>query len=94
MCSHNEIIKHIYFKNFITGSKVISVQRYSVIAITLRYMLRYRITLYNIIAKLSFLNVIALGTQEPLSRLKVKALSKFAPELLLKVIALWTWYKR
>jgi hypothetical protein len=29
MYSHNEIIKHIYFKYSITGSKVISVQRYS-----------------------------------------------------------------
>jgi hypothetical protein len=67
MCRHAEIIEHIYFKYFIAGSKVISIQRYSVIAITLRYMLRYRITLYNSIAKLSFLNVIALGTQEPLA---------------------------
>jgi hypothetical protein len=93
-CSHNEIIEYIYFKYFITASKVISVQRYSVIAITLRYMLRYRITLYDIIAKLSFLNVIALGTQEPLSRRKVIALSKFEPLSLLKVIALRTWHKR
>jgi hypothetical protein len=62
MYSHNEIIEHIYFKYFTTGSKVISVQRYSVIVITLCYMLRYSITLYNSIAKLSFLNVIALGT--------------------------------
>ncbi len=66
MCSHNEIIEHIYFKYFIEESKVISVQRYSVIAITLRYKLRYCITLSNSIAKLSFVNVIALGTQEPL----------------------------
>jgi hypothetical protein len=29
ICSHNEIIEHIYFKYFIVGSKVISVQRYS-----------------------------------------------------------------
>jgi hypothetical protein len=71
MCSHNQIIEHIYFKYFIAGSKVISFQRYSDIAITLRYMLRYCITLYNSIAKLSFLNVIALDTQEPLLRLKL-----------------------
>jgi hypothetical protein len=79
MYSHNEIIEHIYFKYFITGSKVISVQRYSVIAITLRYVLRYRITLYLSTAKLSFLIVIALSTYEPLSRLKVIVLSKFEP---------------
>jgi hypothetical protein len=88
MCSHNEIIEHICFKYFIAGSKVISVQRYSVIAIMLLYKLRYRITLYNSIAKLSFLNVIALGTHEPLSHLKVIALSKFEPLSLLKVIPL------
>jgi hypothetical protein len=41
MYSHNDIIEHIYFKYFITGSKVISVQRYSVIAITLPSILRY-----------------------------------------------------
>jgi hypothetical protein len=29
MRSHNEIIEHIYFKYFIAGSKVISVQYYS-----------------------------------------------------------------
>jgi hypothetical protein len=52
MYSHNEIIEHIYFKYFMTGSKVISVQRYSVIAITLRYILGCRITLYHSIAKL------------------------------------------
>jgi hypothetical protein len=67
MCNHNEIIEHSYFKYFIEGLKVISVQRYSVIAITLRYMLRYRITIYTSIAKLLFLNVIPLGTQDPLS---------------------------
>jgi hypothetical protein len=94
MCSHNEIIEHIYFKYFIAGSKVISVQRYSVIAITLRYMLRYRITLYNSIAKFSFLNVFALSTEEPLSCLNVIALSKFEPLSLLKVIALRTWHKQ
>jgi hypothetical protein len=94
MCSHNEIIEHIYFKYFIAGSEVNSVQRYSAIEITLRFMLRYRITLYNSVAKLSFLNVIALSTQEPLSYLKVIALSKFEPLLLLKVIALRTWHKR
>jgi hypothetical protein len=88
MCSHNEIIEHIYFKYFIAGSKIISVQHYSVIAITLLYKLRYRITLYNSIAKLSFLNVIALGTQKPLSHLKVIALSKFEPLSLLTVILL------
>jgi hypothetical protein len=76
------------------GSKVINVQRFSVIAITLRDMLLYCITLYNSVAKLSFLNVIALGTQEPLSRLKVITLSKFKPSSLLKVIALRTWHKR
>jgi hypothetical protein len=64
MGSHAEIIEHIYFKYLIAGSKS---SASSVIAITLRYMLRYRITLYNSIAKLSFLNVIALGTQEPLA---------------------------
>jgi hypothetical protein len=93
MYSHNEIIEHIYFKYFITISKVISVQHYSVIAITLRYILRYCITLYHSIAKLSFLIVIALGTYEPLSRLKVIALSKFEPLSLLKFIALRTWHK-
>jgi hypothetical protein len=62
MCSQNEIIEYIYFKHFIVGSKVISVQRYSVIAIMQHYMLHYRIALYNSIAKLSFLNVIVLGT--------------------------------
>ncbi len=46
-----------------------SVKRYSVIAITLCYILRYRIMLYHSIAKLSFLNVIALDTQEPSWRL-------------------------
>ncbi len=46
-----------------------SIKRYSVIAIMLRYILRYRITLYHSIAKLSFLNVIALDTQEPSWRL-------------------------
>ncbi len=92
--SHNEIIEQIYFKYFITGSKVISVQCYCVIAITLCYIQRYRVTLYHSIAKLSFLIVIALGTQEPLSRLKVIALSKFEPLSLLKVIALRTWHKR
>ncbi len=90
MYSHNEIIEHIYFKYFITGSKVISVPRYGVIATTLPYILRNRITLYHSIAKLSFLIVIALGTYEPLSRLEVIALSKFEPLSLLKVIALRT----
>jgi hypothetical protein len=52
----------MYSHNFIIGKKVISIQRYSVIAIKLRYMLRYCITPYYSIAKLSFLNVIALGT--------------------------------
>jgi hypothetical protein len=94
MCSVNEIIELIYFKYLIDGLKVISVQCYSVIAITLCYMLRYCITFYNSIAKLSFINVIALGTQEPLSCLKVIALSKFEPLSLLKVIALRTWHKR
>jgi hypothetical protein len=94
MYSHHEIIKHIYFKYFITGSKVIIIQRYSFIAITLHYMLHYRIMLYHSIAKLSFLNVIALDTKEPLSCLKVIALSKFEPLSLLKVIALRTWHKR
>ncbi len=51
MFSHNEIIEHIYFKYSIIGSKVISVQRYSIIysvlAITLRYILHNRITLYH-----------------------------------------------
>jgi hypothetical protein len=61
MYIQNKIIENIYFKNFITGSKVISVQFYSVIAITLCYILHYHITLYHSIAKLSFLNVITLG---------------------------------
>jgi hypothetical protein len=94
MYSHNAIIEHIYLQYSITGSKVISVQRYSVIAITLCYILRYRITLYHSIAKLSFLIIIALGTYEPLSRLKITALSKFEPLSLLKVITLKTWHKR
>jgi hypothetical protein len=50
MYSRKEIIEHIYFKYFITGSKVISIQHYSFIAITLCYILRYRITLYHSIA--------------------------------------------
>jgi hypothetical protein len=94
MYSHNEIIEHIYFKYFITGSKVISVQRYSVIAITLRYTLRYCLMLYHSIAKLSFLIVIALGTYKPLPHLKVIALSKFELLSLQKVIILRTWHKR
>jgi hypothetical protein len=94
MCSRNEIIEHIYFKHFIAGSKVISVQRYSVTAITLHYLLRYRIMLYNNIAKISFLNDITLGTQEQLLRLKVIAPSKFELFLLLKVIAPRTWHKQ
>jgi hypothetical protein len=77
MYSHNKIFEHIYFKYYTTGSKVISVQRYIVIAIMLRYILRYHITLYHSIAKLSFLIEIALGTYQPLSRLKVIDLSKF-----------------
>jgi hypothetical protein len=93
MCSHNKIIEHIYFKYFKAGSKAISVQLYSAIVLTLCYMLRHRITLYNSIAKLSFLKVIALGIQKPLSRLKVIALSKFELLSLLKVIALRTWHK-
>jgi hypothetical protein len=87
MYSHNEIIEHSYFKYFIAGLRVISVQRYSVIAITLRNKLRYRITIYTSIAKLSFLNVMAPGTQEPLSHR-----SKFELLSLLKVIALRTWH--
>ncbi len=47
MYSHNEIIEHFYFQYFIIGTIVTSVQRYSG---TLRYMLRYRITLYYSIA--------------------------------------------
>jgi hypothetical protein len=94
MYIQTKIIKNIYFQYFITGSKVISVQLYTVIAITLRFILRYCITLYHSIAKLSFLNVIALGTLESLSRLKVIALSKFEPLSLLKVTALRIWHKR
>jgi hypothetical protein len=67
---------------------------YSVKAITQRYILRYRITLYHSIAKLSCLNVNALVTKEPLSRLKVIALAMFEPLSLLKVIALRKWHKR
>jgi hypothetical protein len=74
MYSHNKIIENIYFKYFISDSEVSSV-----IAITLLYLLCYRITLYHSIAKLSFLNVIALSTLEPLSHLKVIALAKFEP---------------
>ncbi len=94
MYSHNEIIKHIYFKYFISGSKVISVQRYSIIAITIHYILRYCVTLCHSIAKLSFLIVTALGTCEPLSCFNVISLSKFEPLSLLIVITLRTWHKR
>jgi hypothetical protein len=60
MYSNNKIIKNIFISNTLfTGLKVISAR---VIAITLRYILRYRIMLYHSIAKLLFLNVIALGT--------------------------------
>ncbi len=61
-----------------------------VIAITLCNILHYRITLYPNIAKLSFLNFIAVGTQEPLSGFKVIDLSKFEPLSLLNVIVLKT----
>jgi hypothetical protein len=62
MYTQNKIIENIYLKYFKTGSKVIGVKHYSVIAITLSYTLHYRITQYHSIAKLSFLQVIALGT--------------------------------
>jgi hypothetical protein len=94
MYIQNKIIENNYFKHFITGSKVISVQRYCIIAITLCYIFCYRTMLYHSIAKLLFQNDIALGTQEQLSRLKVIALSKFKPLSLLKDIALRTWHKR
>jgi hypothetical protein len=45
-----------------TGSQVIGIYRYSVIAITLCDIWRYRIMYFHSIAKLSFLNVIARGT--------------------------------
>jgi hypothetical protein len=62
MYTQNKIIENIYFKYFKTGSKVISIYRYSVKAMTQWYILRYHITLYHSIAKLLSLNVITLGT--------------------------------
>jgi hypothetical protein len=62
MHSQNMIVKNIYFKYFKTGSKVIGILRYSVITITLCYIVRYRITLYRSIAKFLYLNIIALST--------------------------------
>jgi hypothetical protein len=94
MATQNMTIEHIYLQVLKTGSKVILVTRYSVIVITLHYILRYRIRLYHSIAKLSFLNVIVLGISEPLSHLKVIALLKFDPLSLLKIFALRTWHKR
>ncbi len=52
------------------------------------------VTLYHSIAKLSFLTIIAHGTEEPLSCLSDIALSKFEPLSLLKVIAQRPWHKR
>jgi hypothetical protein len=54
MSIQNKISENIYFKYFKTGSKVIGIWRFSVIEITLCYILRYPITLYHSIAKLSF----------------------------------------
>jgi hypothetical protein len=59
MFSPNKIVKNIYFKYFKTGPKVVRAPCYRFIAITLRYILRHRITLYHIIEKLSLLNFIA-----------------------------------
>jgi hypothetical protein len=61
MYTQNMIIEHIYLQVLKTGLKVILATSYSVIAIMLHYILRYRIRLYHSIAKLSFLNVINTG---------------------------------
>jgi hypothetical protein len=53
MYTQNKIVENIYFMYLKTGLKVISVKRYSVTAITLHYILRYRMTLYHSIATLS-----------------------------------------
>jgi hypothetical protein len=60
MYSKNIVQKNIYFQYFKAGSKVIGA--YSVIAITLRYISRYHVTLYHSIEKLSLLNVIAVDS--------------------------------
>jgi hypothetical protein len=61
MYTQNMIIEHIYLQVLKTGLKVILETRYSVRAIMLHYILRYRIRLYHSIAMLSFLNVIVIG---------------------------------
>jgi hypothetical protein len=72
-----KIMEEIYFTYFNTGLKDIGVWHFSVIEITLHYILRYRTTPYHSVAKLPFLNVITLGTREPFSRLKVISLFKY-----------------
>jgi hypothetical protein len=47
MYTPNKIIKRIYYKYFKTGSKVISVRHYSVIAITLCYIFALCTTLQH-----------------------------------------------
>ncbi len=75
-------------QNKIFTKKFVCTQSYHVIAITLRYILRHRITLQHGGEKLSLLKVIASSSLGPLSQPEVIALSKFEPLSLLKVIAL------